>query len=183
MKGILTDLTGQKITLYCAGLMLIIPVWILLRADGSSILSVLNSVLLISLSYIAMIYDIKTKKIPNILVLIMAAGWLLLAAAVLITDTENGSKLLMDSMLGFLSGGGLFFMVYLVSRKGLGGGDVKFMAAAGLYLGFAGAIPAILYGTLAAALTGMILITLKKINRKDKIPLVPFLFIGIIIAA
>jgi prepilin signal peptidase PulO-like enzyme (type II secretory pathway) len=63
----------------------------------------------------------------------------------------------------------------------LGGGDVKFMSVAGLYLGFSGTIPVILFGTVIAALTGLVLILLKKINRKDSIPLAPFLFIGIII--
>ena len=59
----------------------------------------------------------------------------------------------------------------------LGGGDVKFVAAAGLFLGFARIIPATLYGTILAALTGLALIALKKIGRKDKMPLAPFLYI------
>ena len=96
-------------------------------------------------------------------------------------NTDNGVKALTDSLYGMALGGGLFLLVYLFSRRGLGGGDVKFMAAAGLYLGFSGVIPAILYGTILAALTGLILILLKKIKRKDAIPLAPFLFIGILI--
>jgi len=96
-------------------------------------------------------------------------------------DTENGIRLLADSMYGLLIGGGIFLLVYLISRKGLGGGDVKFMAAAGLYLGFAETLPVILYGTVIAAFVGLVLIFIKKIGRKDTMPLVPFLFAGIII--
>jgi len=55
------------------------------------------------------------------------------------------------------------------------------MAAAGLYLGFSETVPAILYGTVLAALVGLVLILLKKIGRKDTMPLAPFLFAGIII--
>jgi prepilin signal peptidase PulO-like enzyme (type II secretory pathway) len=128
-----------------------------------------------------MVIDIKTKHIPNILVLAMIAGWLLVIMPMVFIDTENGISLLVDSIYGLLMGGGLFLLVYLLSRKGLGGGDVKFMSAAGLYLGFSGTIPVILFGTILAALTGLVLIMLKKINRKDSIPLAPFLFIGIII--
>jgi prepilin signal peptidase PulO-like enzyme (type II secretory pathway) len=128
-----------------------------------------------------MIIDIKTKTIPNILILVMLAGWLLLLTPMLFFNAEYGIKALTDSIYGFLLGGGLFLSVYLLSRKGLGGGDVKFMAVAGLYLGFSGTIPAIFIGTTFAALTGLVLILLKKINRKDSIPLAPFLFIGIVI--
>jgi prepilin signal peptidase PulO-like enzyme (type II secretory pathway) len=128
-----------------------------------------------------MVIDINTKQIPNALILAMIAGWLLLILPMVFFDTENGIRILVDSVYGLLIGGGLFLAVYLLSRKGLGGGDVKFMSVAGLYLGFSGTIPVILFGTIIAALTGLVLILLKKINRKDSIPLAPFLFIGIII--
>ena len=168
--------------IHCAGIIIMLT-WFAAFAGELSAFSLLWSALLAVFSYIAMVFDIKTKKIPNMLVLVMTAGWLFLMILSIFIDVESGVKSLMDSMYGALTGGGLFLLVYLISRKGLGGGDVKFMAAAGLYLGFAGTIPAILYGTVIAALTGLTLVMLKKINRKDTIPLVPFLFIGIIIAA
>jgi len=115
------------------------------------------------------------------LVIIMLFGWLMLIVPMIFHDTENGLRLLADSIYGLLIGGGLFLLVYIISRKGLGGGDVKFMAVAGLYLGFAGTVPSILYGTVLAAITGLILIALKRIGRKDTMPLVPFLFAGIMI--
>jgi len=115
------------------------------------------------------------------LILFMLAGWLLLIIPMLFFVPDTGIESFVDSLLGLLTGGGLFLVVYLFSSKGLGGGDVKFMAAAGLYLGFANTIPAILYGTVLAALTGLILVLIKKIERKDAIPLAPFLFIGIMI--
>jgi len=38
-----------------------------------------------------------------------------------------------------------------------------------------------LYGTILAALTGLILILLKKLGRKDAMPLAPFIYAGILI--
>ncbi len=73
-------------------------------------------------------------------------------------------------------------MVYLVSRGGLGGGDVKLMAASGLYLGFQKVMQAMLYGSILAALTGGGLILMRKIGRKDTIPLIPFLYAGILLS-
>ena len=128
-----------------------------------------------------MLFDLNQKRIPNMIVLGMLAGWLLLVMPQLFLDTQRGIWLLADSLLGLLFGGGVFLAVYLLSRKGLGGGDVKFMAAAGLYLGFGKTIPAVLYGTILAAGFGLILIALKEMTRKDSMPLAPFLFIGIMI--
>jgi prepilin signal peptidase PulO-like enzyme (type II secretory pathway) len=174
-------LKEHKTAIYCAGLLIILSVWVIMFAGALSAFSLFRTALLIILSYIAMVIDINTKQIPNELILVMIAGWLLLILPMVFFDTESGIRILVDSVYGLLIGGGLFLLVYLLSRKGLGGGDVKFMSAAGLYLGFSETIPVILFGTIIAALTGFVLILLKKINRKDSIPLAPFLFIGIII--
>jgi len=176
-------LKERKTAIYCAGFIMIMFIWLFATASELTVFSLIRSVMLIIFSYIAMVFDINTKRIPNALVLTMIAGWLLLITPVIFVDTENGIILLTDSVYGLLTGGGLFLLVYLISKKGLGGGDVKFMAAAGLYLGFSGTIPAILYGTVLAAVAGLILILLKKINRKDTMPLAPFLFVGIMITA
>ena len=42
-------------------------------------------------------------------------------------------------------------------------------------------LPAILYGSILAALFSLILMAAKKLGRKDTIPLVPFLYLGILI--
>ena len=141
--------------------------------------NILLYTLIVVFSYVTAIMDIKTRKIPNRLVLAMFAAWIIMITPYLFYDTSRAIELLKDSALGCAIGGGMFLFVYLISRKGLGGGDVKFMAAAGLYLGFGGVMAAMLSGTILAALTGVVLIILKRIGRKDAIPLAPFLFIGI----
>ncbi|MCL2391210.1 MAG: A24 family peptidase [Oscillospiraceae bacterium] len=130
---------------------------------------------------IAMGFDLKARRIPNKLILAMIAGWAAIISAKLLLDPDASIDQLLDSSLGFVAGGGLFLLVYLLSKKGVGGGDVKFMAASGLYLGLFGIISAILYGTILAAIVGLCLILLKKIGRKDPIPLAPFLLAGILI--
>ncbi|MCL2424915.1 MAG: A24 family peptidase [Oscillospiraceae bacterium] len=175
------NIDKKRLALYSAGLIICMATWFLIRVSELSTFHILNFSILIIFSYAAMVFDIKTKRIPNLLVLIMMLGWLLIIVPTLFINTEHGIRLLADSIFGLLLAGGLFLLVYFVSRKGLGGGDVKFMAAVGLYLGFAEVLPTILYGTILAAITGLILILLKKIDRKGKMPLVPFLFVGIMI--
>ena len=182
MKKLLAISKECKKVLYITGLAGIITVWLIVCAGEISVHTLIKITILIVLAYIAMFFDINTRRIPNTLVLTMIAGWLLLMTSMIFINTENVVRLLADSISGLLIGGGLFLLVYLISSKGLGGGDVKFMAAAGLYLGFAKTISVVLYGTVLAALTGLILIMLKRIGRKDTIPLAPFLFVGIMIS-
>ena len=138
----------------------------------------LQYILLLTLTYIAAVSDIKTKKIPNTLVLTMIGVWVLTMTPQLFINTDVAIRTLSDAILGFLTGGGLFLLIYIFSRRGLGGGDVKLMAAIGLYLGFAGVISAMVFGSLLSGLVALILLLLKKVGRKDTIPLAPFLFVG-----
>ena len=131
--------------------------------------------------YIAAVGDIKTKHIPNTLILVMLAVWVCITSAHLLVDIQSAIPVMVNSLLGFAISFVMFLTVYLISRKGLGGGDVKFMAAAGLYLGLGGAISAIFVGTTLAAIVGAALVIMKKIGRKDAFPLAPFLFMGILV--
>ena len=164
-----------------AGVPVICAALLIRMAGNADAFLLLKFELLIMFGYAAAAHDLKAKRIPNGLVLAMVAAWIAIVTPKLFLDIGAAVGAIAGSALGFATGGGLFLLVYMISRKGLGGGDVKFMAASGLYLGFAGAIPAILYGSVLAALTGMALMLCKKIGRKDKIPLAPFLYIGMLI--
>ena len=164
-----------------AGIPVICGAVLLIYAGGTDAFILLKFVLITIIGYIAAVADLKTKRIPNGLVLIMLAAWVIMMTPKLFFDTDTAIAMLLDSTLGFAIGGGLFMLAYLISRKGLGGGDVKFIAAAGVYLGFGATVLAILYGSILAALTGLTLILFKRIGRKDTIPLAPFLYIGILI--
>ena len=145
-------------------------------------ITILWSIMLIFFGIMASIIDIKTKKVPNSLILIMFTAWFITMIPMLFINSQEATFVFFDSCLGLMLGGGLFLLVYIISSRGLGGGDVKFMAAAGLYLGLYGVIPAMFLGSALAALTVLILLLFKKIKRKDTIPLIPFLSVGMIAA-
>ena len=111
----------------------------------------------------------------------MLGAWVLLLTPQLFFRTQQAIDWALNGGLGLLLGGAVFLTVYLISRKGLGGGDVKLMAVSGLYLGLDGVLPAMLYGSVLAAVAGLLLILGKKITPKDAIPLVPFLYIGMLL--
>ena len=170
-----------KLLLPYAGLPVIIAAMMVFLIKRVDTFIFLWLILIAIFGYIVAVSDLTTKRIPNTIILVMFGAWVLTMAPKLIVDTENALSLLFDALLGFAVGGGLFLIVYLVSKKGLGGGDVKFMAATGLYTGFSGTLTAMLCGSVLAALTGLILILAKKIGRKDPMPLAPFIYAGILI--
>lgn len=157
-----------------------LAVWLARRGSVEPARLLLWEVLVI-FAYLAARSDLLEKRVSNRLILWMLGAWAVLLVPQLFLRTETALALMAGGGLGLALGGGLFLTVYLLSRGGLGGGDVKLMAAAGLYLGWQCVLPAMLYGSVLAALAGGVLILRKKIGRKDAIPLVPFLYAGMVL--
>lgn len=91
------------------------------------------------------------------------------------------------SFAGFLLGGGTFLLIselYFRLRKtaGMGGGDIKYIAAAGALLGWQNILVVIFLSSLIGATAGIIGMASKKLDFLSKIPFGPFLAIGTIAA-
>jgi prepilin signal peptidase PulO-like enzyme (type II secretory pathway) len=67
-------------------------------------------------------------------------------------------------------------------QEALGQGDWKMVAMLGAFLGGHGVLLAVFLGTLTAALTGLLLVALKRGSRKTRIPLGTFLALGGLVA-
>jgi leader peptidase (prepilin peptidase)/N-methyltransferase len=87
-----------------------------------------------------------------------------------------------DAFLGFITGGGILLFIALVSKGGMGGGDVKLGAMIGFFLGWKQALLTIFIGAIFAATVGVIFIIGKKRSRKEAIPFGPFLSLGALIS-
>lgn len=174
--------TEWKTILPYAGLpVLAVLLFLLNREKEESVVLLLQEILLV-FGYVAALGDLREMRVPNRLVAAMLGIWILVMVPQLFLRTEKTVLLLIGSAIGAVLSGVLFLVVYLVSRKGLGGGDVKLMTVSGLYLGVGDILPAMLYGSILAAAAGLILILAKKIGPRDAIPLVPFLFVGMLLA-
>ncbi len=88
---------------------------------------------------------------------------------------------IVDSLFGFLLGGGLFYLLAILSRGGMGGGDIKFIAGAGALLGWQKVLLVIFLGAILGSAIGLILMAAKKKDRKSLIPFGPFLAVGTLI--
>ncbi len=89
---------------------------------------------------------------------------------------------LINSLIGILLGGGLFFLIAVVSKGGMGGGDIKMMAMVGAFMGWKAVLLVTFIGSLTGSLVGVMLMLFKGKDRKTKVPFGPFLALGSLIS-
>lgn len=133
----------------------------------------LISCLTFSILLVVFMIDYRHFIIPNgTVILLFLLG--------LVTTLLEGNY--WNHIIGFFVVSGLLLIVSIIVPRGMGLGDVKLMAAAGLLLGWQRVILALMVGSIAGSLIGISLIVFKLKSRKDPIPFGPFLSIGIMVA-
>jgi len=80
--------------------------------------------------------------------------------------------------LGVVLGGGVFFVIIVASRGGMGAGDMKLGAMLGAFLGWKIALFGLMVGVVLGGAWAVALMALGVRGRKDAIPFGPFLAIG-----
>jgi len=87
-----------------------------------------------------------------------------------------------DAALTALGAGAFFLLIAVVSRGGMGGGDIKLAAVMGAFLGWPAIAFALLVAFTAGAAAGVALIATGRRSRKDAIPFGPALAAGAVVA-
>ena len=85
------------------------------------------------------------------------------------------------SLLGAVLGGGLFYLIAVASRGGMGGGDIKLIAMIGAFLGWQAVFLTILISALAGSAVGIYMMAVRGKGRKHPIPYGPFLVLGAVV--
>ncbi len=132
------------------------------------------AVLLLTLIALSAV-DIEHFLLPDSIVL---AGMLVGLPLVLLRDWPAWSASLLGAALGAVT----FTAILLLSRGGMGGGDVKLAAMIGFYLGWQLALVSYLLAFLLGGLLGIALLLLGLRGRKDAVPFGPFLALGAALA-
>jgi leader peptidase (prepilin peptidase)/N-methyltransferase len=73
-------------------------------------------------------------------------------------------------------------LIAVISRGGMGGGDIKLVAMIGAFLGWPAVLMTIFLGAFTGAVAGLALMLLGKKGRKDMVPFGPFLALGALLA-
>lgn len=126
--------------------------------------------------------DLDFQIIPDVITL---PGILIgiVAGSLLMPDPFMRHSLLgfKASVIGLLTGGGLFYAIAILSRGGMGGGDIKMMAMVGALMGWKSVLLTIFLGSLTGAVFGIFLMISQGKGRKTKIPFGPFLALGTVV--
>jgi leader peptidase (prepilin peptidase)/N-methyltransferase len=117
------------------------------------------------------VIDLRHQIIPDAITLpgVMAG---------LVASLVTGRISWIESLGGIALGAGLFVAVILLSRGGMGGGDLKLGAMLGAFLGWQALLVALFVGVVLGGMSAVALLASGRLARKDAIPFGPFLAIG-----
>lgn len=90
--------------------------------------------------------------------------------------------LLAGALIGMVCISVPMLLLCLAIPGAFGGGDIKLMAAAGLFLGWQHTLLAMFFGILGGGFYGMYLLAARKADKKDHFAFGPFLCVGIVLA-
>jgi leader peptidase (prepilin peptidase) / N-methyltransferase len=130
---------------------------------------------LVSLFIIITVSDIKYMLIPDKILLFFAGTFLVERILIPLSPWW-------DSLLGAAIGFTLLLIISIVSKGGMGGGDIKLYALLGFVLGTKLVLMSLFISTLLGAVIGIIGIGLGFFERKKPIPFGPFIAVGTLIA-
>ena len=126
------------------------------------------------------IYDLRWWLLPNKIVYPLSAWALLLVGLRFLEQMSPG--VFLDALLSLLVGGGLFFLVFHLSPRHIGGGDVKLGACLGLLLvDWRLALMTIFLSAIVgvAVISAVLLVRRgRKMSLHSKLPYGPFLILA-----
>jgi prepilin signal peptidase PulO-like enzyme (type II secretory pathway) len=126
--------------------------------------------LLVAALLICTATDLLRYRVPNA-VTYPGIALALLAALVLGPETADA----VDAVAAAVLAGGIFLVMALVSRGGIGLGDVKLATLIGATLGLQSAYAALFLGVLSAGAVILLLLLTRLVNRRQAVPYAPFL--------
>ena len=125
--------------------------------------------------------DIKYFIIPNKILILFACLRLPLVAVEYFIFADHFWDVEKDCLIAAAGAFVLLAIISLVSRGGIGMGDVKLFTLIAAYMGIYGTLNVLLYGLVSSALVSLAILLSRKKKAKDKIPFAPFIFIGFVI--
>lgn len=127
---------------------------------------------------IAAVIDCSIQKIPNRLVLAGMGMRILFFLQEWLFCRENFAMLLITSIAGMAACFLFFFIMSVLTRHGIGMGDVKLLSMLGFFAGLAGSFYAVFIGMVLTMCASVGILVMGKKGLKDSIPFGPFLFGG-----
>ena len=133
------------------------------------------ALLFVSLLVIINVSDLAYMLIPNKILLFFLP---LLIVARIISPLEPW----WDSLLGAVIGFGLLLLIAIVSKGGMGGGDIKLFFLIGIVLGTVPTLLTLFLASVVGMISGIIVLKVRNQGRKTPVPFGPSIAVGALIA-
>ena len=135
--------------------------------------------IIFSILIVIAIIDLNEMIIPDILVSIIVGMTIIYKLVGYIVYHQ--SPQLLDSISGLVLSALLFVIIIIVSKGGMGSGDVTLIGSLGLILGIKHIFLTIFLSFILGAIISIVLLIMKIKGRKDPIPFGPFIILGFFI--
>ncbi|RIU89726.1 prepilin peptidase [Oceanobacillus picturae] len=135
---------------------------------------IVTALLLVSLLMIILVSDLAYMLIPNKVLLFFLP---FLAIMRFLEPLEPW----WSSLVGAIAALVIIALVIMISRGGMGAGDMKLFGVLGIVLGLQGTLLAFFLSCIIGAIVGLLLIVLKVIDRKQPVPFGPYIVLASLI--
>ncbi len=125
--------------------------------------------------------DAREQIIPNHLIGVGLLFWVVFVAVECIGTHIPLKNTLTYSLIGGGACGIVLLLIALISKSALGMGDVKMLTVLGLLFGLADTYTILLMSIIIMAVVSIILMIMKKADRKTSIPMAPFVTVGFLL--
>lgn len=171
------DLNRAKHVIFLAVLISIIFCEVRIIRDGFSIFDMIK----INLSMICLVgaggIDLREERIPNFFPALLAFSAVVINIISYFT-LESAFEYITSSVFATVVSALGLAMVYLLSRRGIGLGDIKIICALAMMCGVYVLFGTILFGIVSAGLAAIIMLIIKKKTLQEAMPFGPYIYIG-----
>ena len=127
--------------------------------------------------------DLKTQRLPREITYtgIILGAVALSIAAIVIAEPERIWMMVLGAAIALVA----MWLIYTLSRGGMGDGDVRLAPLLGMYLGWLNpgiVLPGLFFGFIAGAVVGVGMMAVDRAGRRTAVPFGPFLALGTVVA-
>jgi prepilin signal peptidase PulO-like enzyme (type II secretory pathway) len=121
-----------------------------------------------------LVVDVEHRRVLNVVLVPVA----LMGLGQALAGGPGLAPTVGSALLGGTVGLGLFALIGLLQRGGMGAGDVKLAGVIGILVGFPQVLPALLLGILAGGGAALWLLAVRRSGRRSTMPYAPYLVMG-----
>jgi leader peptidase (prepilin peptidase) / N-methyltransferase len=126
--------------------------------------------------------DLRTQRLPREITYtgMVLGGIALVIAAIVLDEPERIWMAALGAAIALVT----MWLIYKLSRGGMGDGDVRLAPLLGMFLGWINpgiVLPGLFFGFVAGAVVGVALMAVSRVGRRTAVPFGPFLALGTIV--